>query len=435
MKGLIVEVSLLDDKVGALSWSPNGYGVFEYYPKFVDKGLELAPLVMPLATSKGRIYSFPTNSGHCFLGLPGLISDALPDKYGTEKIDAYLMARGIPMQEITPLDRLCYVGKRAMGALEFEPADKTIGLDESSILDIEALADVAQEVFARRDSFRSLLEQKDKRIIDILKVGTSAGGAKPKAIIAYNEATGEVRSGQVKAPTADYGYWILKFDGVGFQEHSEIHQDPRGIGQIEYAYYLMARDCGIQMNECRLLAEGDSHHFMTRRFDRTAQGDKIHMQTLAAIAHFDRDRRHTYEQLFEVIRRLGLSYKENEQMYRRMVFNVLSRNHDDHTKNHSFLMSQEGKWSLSPAYDLCYSYNPNGRFTRCHQMYLNGKNTGHTQADLLEVGRKVGIMRPALILEEIQEVVSNWKKYAHEAGVRDKFIREIESNLILFTRG
>lgn len=431
MKGLVVEVSLLGQQMGALSWAQDGYGRFEYYPQFIQLGLEVSPLIMPLGGSKGRVYAFPENIGPCFGGLPGLIADALPDRYGTEQIDAYLSARGIPYMDITPLERLCYVGKRAMGALEFQPSERLAQLDESSRLDIADLVSVAQEVFKRKDSFQTLLEQEDKRIIDILRVGTSAGGAKPKAIIAYNEATGEVRSGQVKAPTDEYGYWILKFDGVGYQEHSQIHDDPQGIGQIEYAYYLMAKDCGIEMNECRLLQEGESYHFMTRRFDRTPQGDKIHMQTLAAMAHFDRDRRYAYENLFEVVRRLGLTYGEHEQAYRRMVFNVLSRNHDDHTKNHSFLMDRQGRWTLSPAYDLCYSYNPHGRFTKAHQMYINGKNIGHTAEDLLEVGRRAGIIRPNVILEQVREVVSAWGKYAQQAGVRDQFRREIEQNLLL----
>lgn len=435
MKNLYVEVSLYGKKVGVADWSKDDYGRFEFYPEFVQQNLDIAPLTMPLASSRGRVYSFPQNQGNCFCGLPGLLSDALPDKYGTEKIDAFLSSRGIPMHEITALNRLCYIGKRAMGALEFEPSEYIEGLDSSAVLNVEVLVEVAQMLFDKRNSFQELLQQEDKRIIDILKVGTSAGGAKPKAIIAYNEKTGEVRSGQVEAPSVDFGYWILKFDGVGYQEHDEIHDNPKGIGQIEYAYHLMAKASGIEMNECRLLEEGDSYHFMTKRFDRGHGGEKIHVQTLAAIAHLDRDKRNSYEQLFEVMRRLNLPYNEKVEMYRRMVFNVMARNHDDHTKNHAFLMSRDGQWSLSPAYDLCYSYNPNGRFTRGHQMYLNGKNSNFSKTDLLQVADLVEVSKAKEIIEQVQEAVSNWRLFAQEAGVREDFSKYINENLILFESG
>ena len=275
-----------------------------------------------------------------------------------------------------------------------------------------------------------MIRQNDKTILDILKVGTSAGGAKPKAIIAYNEQTGEVRSGQVPAPEG-FSYWLLKFDGGTYSEHHEITDNPRGIGNIEYAYHKMATACGISMSECRLLPEGDCNHFMTRRFDRTLSGEKIHMQTAAAIAHLDRDVRHSYEELFGVLRRLGLHYKDSEQLYRRMVFNVIARNHDDHTKNFSFLMDREGRWSLAPAYDLCYSYNPGGRWTSRHQLSLNGKTDGFTRRDLLAVAQAVGLRDADHIIEDVRASVAAWPDVAKDCLVRKEHIEAIGKTLLL----
>ncbi|MBO5612423.1 MAG: type II toxin-antitoxin system HipA family toxin [Prevotella sp.] len=431
MKDLIVDISLYNKKIGAAYWDgKNDCCIFEYDPKFISSGLEVAPLIMPLQKSRQIPYSFTENRNKCFSGLPGLLADSLPDKYGAEKIDAYFASKGIPDEEITPLDRLCYIGKRGMGALEFEPSDSYKELDESTSLNIKEIVDIAQEIFNNRAGFQDMLRQKDKRIIDILKVGTSAGGAKPKAIIAYNEKTEEVRSGQVKAPEG-FGYWLLKFDGGKFLENEQICDNPKGIGQIEYAYYLMAKECRIDMNECRLLEEGDNHHFMTRRFDRTDKGDKIHMQTLAAIAHYNRDERHSYEQIFEVMRKMNLHYKEQEQMFRRMVFNVATRNHDDHTKNHSFLMDTNGKWRLAPAYDLCYSYNPKGKYTKGHQMYLNGKKADFDFEDLKAVADKIGINKGTEIINEIMDVACSWKEFAEKAGVNKFYANEIERNIII----
>ena len=431
MKDLVVTISLYGRTVGYASWdNSRGSASFEFEPKFINSGLNVSPLIMPLAKSKGRVYNFPENINNCFGGLPGMLSDSLPDKYGSEKIDAYFASKGLLTSDVTPLDRLCYIGKRGMGALEFEPSNSYKDLEESSALDIQAIVDVAKEIFQSREMFKDLLNQKDKRIIDILKVGTSAGGAKPKAIIAYNDETNEVRSGQVKAPEG-FGYWLLKFDGGEFLEHNQICENPKGIGQIEYAYYKMAKAAGIDMNECRLLEEGDSHHFMTRRFDRTMTGEKIHMQTLAAIAHYNRDERHSYEQLFEVMRKLDLPYTDYKEMFRRMVFNVAARNHDDHTKNHSFLMDRNGKWSLAPAYDLCYSYNKNGKFTKYHQMFLNGKQDNFTYEDLKNVADNIGIKFSENIINEVMDVTAEWKSFAKEAGVRREYSEEINDNILL----
>ena len=314
-----------------------------------------------------------------------------------------------------------------MGALEYEPANYDRSLDESSPLVISELVSLANRVLNQRDQFQADLRENTSTLIDILKVGTSAGGAKPKAIIAFNDTTNEVRSGQVKAPEG-FTYWLLKFDGM---EGGKIKDNPAGIGRIEYAYHKMAVDCGIIMTECRLWHEKDKAHFMTKRFDRTDNGEKLHTQTLCALAHFDRDERYSYEQLFQTMRRLYLSYPEMEQMFRRMVFNVVSRNHDDHTKNHAFIMDKSGKWSLAPAYDLCYTYAPSGKWTNQHQLSLNGKRDNFTLGDLLSTGQKLDIKNPMIIIEQIITVVSQWEMYAQNAEVKPEHSKQVQDNLRL----
>ena len=316
-----------------------------------------------------------------------------------------------------------------MGAMEFEPNKASALLNESTEIYIDELTRLAEDIFTKRESFQERMFQEDKTILDILRVGTSAGGAKPKAIIAYNEQTNEVRSGQVKAPDG-FGYWLLKFDGVTYSEHGSIMENPMGIGNVEYAYYKMAQACGIDMAECRLLDEGDHHHFMTRRFDRTDDGEKIHMQTVAGLAHLDRDQRHSYEEVFGIVRKMNLPMEASQQLYRRMVFNVMARNNDDHTKNFSFLMDPQGQWRLAPAYDLCYSYKPGGRWIGQHQLSLNGKQDNFTRQDLLTVGEKMGIRRCGEIIEEVTDAVSRWQIIAKECGVRESHLVEIEKNLL-----
>jgi serine/threonine-protein kinase HipA len=312
-----------------------------------------------------------------------------------------------------------------MGALEFEPENNALQLNESSRVEIAHLTDLAKEVLGRREEFQTELAEGDESLLDIIRVGTSAGGAKPKAIIAVNSDMSEVRSGQVKAP-AGFTYWLLKFDGV---EAGKVSDNPLGIGRIEYAYHKMALDCGIEMTECRLFEDGVYAHFMTKRFDRTDTGEKLHIQTLCAIAHFDRDSRHSYEQAFQVMRRMNLPYPDMDQFYRRMVFNILARNHDDHTKNHSFILCPGGEWRLAPAYDLCYSYSSTGRWTNRHQMSANNKRDNFSREDLLEVARNMGIKNAAKTIKEVAEVVSKWDKYASEAGVKETHKIQIEKNL------
>lgn len=435
MNELLVEVRLYDTKVGLLSWNERrGLAEFQYYPEFMRRGLEVSPIVMPIRnSSQDIVYAFPSNRNNSFHGLPGMVADSLPDKYGNEIIDAWFAAHGIAEADVTPLDRLCYIGSRAMGALEFYPSKDIKELDESTVLRMESLVDLADKVYKDRAAFRESIRQEDKAILDILRIGTSAGGAKPKAIIALNEQTEEVRSGQVRAPEG-FTYWLLKFDGTTFNENGMKIDHPKGIGNIEYAYYRMAKDCGIEMTECRLLQEGDSYHFMTKRFDRTDSGEKIHMQTLAAIAHYDRDSLHSYEAAFRILRKLGLGYGEAEQFFRRMVFNVVARNHDDHTKNHSFLMDRQGKWRLAPAYDLCYSYSPAGKWTSVHQMSINGKRDGFVWKDLSEVGRGMDVKNADAVIEEVVHTVSLWNTYAKDCGVHENHARLIAENHRLMSK-
>jgi len=423
----ILKVTLWGKDVAAISWdTERGYGVIEFFESFVKEGLDIAPLMMPKndMLRGDRIFSFPALRDKTFKGLPGLIADSLPDDYGNSVIDEWFASRHTNVQ-ITPLDRLCYIGKRSMGALEYEPANNDKSLNESSRIEIDELTDLAEKVLNQREQFQVDLQNNKNAVADILRVGTSAGGAKPKAIIAFNEATGEVRSGQVKAPEG-FTYWLLKFDGL---EGGKIKDNPLGIGRIEYAYHRMAVDCGINMTECRLWYDGNKAHFMTKRFDRTDTGEKLHTQTVCGIAHFDRDERYSYEQIFQTMRNLYLPYPDMEQMYRRMVFNVVARNHDDHTKNHSFVMNINGEWSLAPAYDLCYSYSASGKWTNQHQLSLNGKRDNFTYQDLVTVGEKNAIRNCRNSIEQIISVVSRWEMYAKDACVDMDHCHQIKDAL------
>jgi serine/threonine-protein kinase HipA len=423
----ILNVHLWEKEVATVIWDKDKeIAVIEFFDSFIKEGLDISPLVMPIddLLRGDRIFSFPTHKTKTFKGLPGLLADSLPDDYGNTVIDEWFAAQQM-IVSITPLDRLSYIGKRGMGALEFEPATNIKELNESSHLEIEQLTELAKQILSQREYFAVNLQRRDKAIMDILRVGTSAGGANPKAIIAYNENTKEVRSGQVKAPEG-FTYWLLKFDGI---EDKKLKDYPPGVGRIEYAYSKMAKDCGIEMTECRLLYESDYAHFMTKRFDRTESGEKLHVQTLCAIAHFDRDERYAYEQIFQTMRKLYLPYSDMEQMYRRMVFNIVARNHDDHTKNHSFIMDKTGNWSLAPAYDLCYAYSPSGKWTNLHQLSLNGKRDNFIKDDLLQVAQKADVKNAREIIQQIIEIVSNWEVYAKAAEVRPEHIIQIQRTL------
>ena len=414
-------VRLWDMPVGVVAWDANtGLASFEFDPSFPDSGLDLSPVRMPLeqARSGRMVFSFPGLPWMTFMGLPGLLADSLPDLFGNAIIDQWVARQGRTVEDFSPVERLCYTGRRGIGALEFEPVINT-EFDEPVPVDISALVELAREILASREGFSADLGGDPAgAMLDIIRVGTSAGGNRPKAVIAMNESTGEVRSGQVEAP-ADFGNWILKFDGV---QNGGLG-DPEGYGRIEYAYHLMARGAGIEMAECRLYEEGDRAHFMTRRFDRGGRGEKVHLHSLSGMAHFDFNSpgSSSYEQAFQVMRELRLPHQDMDQQFRRMVFNVVARNQDDHTKNIAFLMDRAGRWRLSPAFDLTWSYNPGGRFTSVHQMTVAGKRDGFTWDDLESVGREMSIKKAGSIIREITDAVSRWRVFAKEAGVpRDR---------------
>jgi serine/threonine-protein kinase HipA len=413
---------------GALAWDDStGSGEFEFTQEFIRAGLDLSPIMMPLRDAKGRVFSFPgLRRSDSFRGLPGLLADVLPDRFGNLLIDAWLARQGRAPGTMNPVEMLCYIGKRGMGALEFEPP-LPHGSDASSRIEIDEMVELANEILSGRARFfEKLTGDRTKALESIIKIGSSAGGARAKALIAFNEQTGEIRSGQADAPEG-FRHWILKFDGVSDKQSGTTD----GYGRVELAYSRMARDCGIDMSECRLLEENGRAHFMTRRFDRTEDGAKIHMQSLCAMRHLDftEVNAFAYEQLFETARILGLPYPIQEQIYRRMVLNVLSRNCDDHTKNFAFVMDRSGKWDLSPAFDLCYTFNPGNPWVSHQALSVNGKRKGITREDLLETASQMNIRKAAAIIDQADNVVRSWKTYAAETGVRRKLADEIEGNL------
>ena len=416
--------------IGAVSWLPDReLAAFEFEPRFLALGLDVAPLVMPRAEARGQVFVFPTLNRETFMGLPGLLADALPDKFGNALIDAWLARTGRVIAEFNPVERLCYMGDRGMGALEFRPALNT-DLKRRVSVDIAELVALAREVTAARDRLDARVGSGDgpdaEALRDILRVGTSAGGARAKAVIAMNGA-GRILSGQGPVPEG-YDHWLLKFDGVA----DLLLGKTRDHGRIEYAYSLMASAAGITMSECRLLEENGRAHFLTKRFDRWALG-KRHLQSLCGLAHYDYNApgAYGYEQVFAVMRELRLPRAEAVQQYRRILFNVVARNQDDHTKNIAFLMDQDGQWRLAPAFDMIYAHNPGGRWTSRHQMTINGKRDGFTRDDLLAVGRSLGIHAPDRMLGEIVDVVARWPDYARETGVNPARAREILSTLRL----
>lgn len=420
----VAEVWLWGAQIGAVAWDPEReLGAFEYTGAFRGSGIQVAPLSMPLAD---RIYEFPGLARETFHGLPGLLADHLPDRFGHRVIDAWLARTGRSPADFSPVDRLLYIGRRAMGALEFHPPARTVRSQSHSI-DVAALVELANEILAERSDFQTGLGGRDDErrhaMNDILQVGVSAGGARAKAVIAWNPETNEVRSGQVDAPEG-FQHWLLKFDGISNNRDREAFADPQGYGLIEYAYHLMARAAGIDMAECRLLPENGRHHFMTRRFDRTDDGDRVHMLSLCGMAHLDYNQAgaHGYEQAFEVMERLSLDKDAIEEQFRRMVFNVAGRNQDDHTRNIAFLMDRRGRWRLSPAFDVTLAYNPQGQWTHRHQMSINGKREGIMREDLLAVARRFRITRPSAqrMMDQVNAALAQWPEFARQAGVADE---------------
>ena len=398
---------------------------FQYTPDFADSGIQVAPLMLPL---RRQAYEFPELPRGTFHGLPGLLADSLPDRFGNALIDAWLATTGRTPDRFSPIERLCYTGARGMGALEFAPALGPRPRNATRI-DIDALVQLASAILSQRRSFRGKLSAASRRkaLADILKVGTSAGGARAKAVIAWNRKTNEVRSGQIAAGPG-FTYWLLKFDGVAGNRDKEL-DDPQGYGAIEYAYSLMARAAGIAMSECRLLEEHGRRHFMTRRFDRLADGGKLHMQSLGALAHFDYNQpgAYSYEQALLAIRQLDLPMSALEEQFRRMLFNIVARNQDDHVKNIAFLMDRDGRWSLAPAFDVTYSYNPSGDWTATHQMTVNGKRDGFVMADVRAVAKTAGLKRgrAEAIYEDVRTAVACWQAFAGKAELGGELVRKI----------
>ncbi len=424
-------VKIWNETVGAVAWNTEmRVASFEYDAKFLAKNWELAPLKMPATNARGRIFSFSElKDVKTFKGLPGLLADVLPDDYGNQLINSWLAQNGRPENSMNPVEMLCFIGTRGMGALEFEPSQFKVNKRAFDI-EVDSLVAITQKMLYKREGFEANLNQDEQQaMMDILKIGTSAGGARPKAIIAYNEKTGQVKSGQTNAPKG-FEHWLIKLDTVSDVQFGES----TGYGRIEMAYYLMAKAAGIEMMECRLYEENGRAHFMTKRFDREGGDQKHHIQTLCAMQHYDFNQitSFSYEQLFQTMRLLKLPYPQAEQLYRRMVFNVIARNCDDHTKNFAFRLKENEVWELSPAYDVCYAYRPGSDWVNQHNLSINGKRTYITKEDLLTVGKSMSIKKANTIIQQIDAAVKKWYEFAETTKV-DNYMKESigKSHLIL----
>lgn len=418
------EVYLWGTKIGTVVQSDaKSLPRFSYDNNFVKSGIEVSPIVMPLAS---LIYSFPSLNEKTFRGLPGLLADSLPDKFGTKIIDSYLAKQGRSIDMLTAVERLCYVGSRGMGALEYVP-QKGMGIPDCSI-DIDDLAKLADDILSDRQKIK--INADEQAIEQLIKVGTSAGGARAKALIAWNEEKRDIRSGQIDAGDGYY-YWLLKFGNIENNKDKDADADDKEYSKIEYAYSLMAKDAGIDMTECRMIKSNDGIHFATKRFDREDSGRKIHMQSLGGLAHFDFNDSgaHSYEQAAQIMRKINLGQNDIEQLFLRMVFNEIAKNYDDHVKNISFLMDRRGKWSLAPAYDVTFSYNPTSIWTSKHQMRINGKQGDLKFEDLVACGENMDISNKKIqsILRKVISVVHEWPKYAEYVKLSEQNMQAIKS--------
>jgi serine/threonine-protein kinase HipA len=416
--------------VGAVAWDANTQTAsFEYDPKFTANNWEVAPLKMPL-NQANQIFSFPDLVRNTtFKGLPGLLADVMPDKYGNQLINAWLAQNGRPENSLNPVELLCFIGTRGMGALEFEPVNFKSNQTAFTI-EMDNLVKISQEVVNNRNDFETNLNNDEqKALMDILKIGTSAGGARPKAIIAYNEKTGVIKSGQAKAPKG-FNHWLIKLDGVSDSQFGAS----TGYGRVEMAYYLMAKACKIEMTACRLLEENGRAHFMTQRFDREDGDVKHHIQTFCAMQHFDFNNvnSYSYEQLFQTMRLLRLPYPQAEQMFRRMVFNVMARNCDDHTKNFAFRLKKDQTWELAPAYDICHAYRPGSEWVSQHALSINGKRSNISKDDMLSIAKSMNIKKASDIIQQTSDVIKNWTTFAEETKVTPKLREAIKTTLITF---
>ena len=425
------EVKIWGELAGAVRWdSQQQLGYFQYDPRFLQKGWDLSPIKMPIAAGS-RIYSFPelrkgrSDTEDTFKGLPGMLSDVLPDKYGNKLINIWLAQQGRSENSMNPVEKLCFIGSRGMGALEFEPAQiKTT--KNSFSLELDSLVEVAKKMLNERESFLTNIgKDEEKAMMEILIIGTSAGGARPKAVIAYHPKTNEVRSGQGNVPKG-FEHWLIKLDGVSGEQFGESS----GWGRVEFAYYLMAKDCGIDISECQLLEENGRAHFMTKRFDRN-KNVKHHIQSLCGLQHYDFNDMdgYSYEQVFQTMRLLRLTYPEAEQMFRRMVFNILATNYDDHTKNFSFILKKDEDWRLAPAYDLCFSFDETNHWVSKQTLSVNGKRLNITKDDLMTIAKDNNLKKGEKIIDDINSVVKSWDRYAKQAVVRNDLKERIRQNL------
>ena len=426
------KVLLWGSVIGAVSWLENReIGVFQYASDFVGSGIQVSPIVMPLNEFP---YEFPALERNSFKGLPGLLADSLPDKFGNAVIDAWLASQGRAKSSFNSVERLCYIGTRGMGALEFEPTISEYSKKDKNI-EINKLVDLVNKILDQRTGLQGVLTGIDDHEVleDILRVGTSAGGARAKAILAWNPNTKEFRSGQIDLDSG-FEHWLLKFDGISNNRDKEI-ADPLGYGKIEYAYYKIAVNSGIIMMDSKLHHEGGRSHFMTKRFDRTLNGGKIHMQTLGALAHYNYNfaGSNSYEQAIQVMKHLGLSRQELEQQVLRTFFNIVGRNQDDHVKNIAYLMDRGGKWTLSPAYDLIYSWNPTGDWTSQHQMSINNKRDNFTRNDLVSFAKTAGIKKNVAndMINLVISEFTKWPDVASSVGVSPEIVDKIFSSLRL----
>jgi serine/threonine-protein kinase HipA len=422
-------IYLWQKRVGALAWNAaTGIGSFEYDTDFLKNNWDMAPIKMPIENAEKRIFTFSDlRDLQTFKGLPGLLADVLPDKYGNALINTWLIKQGRPSDSLNPVEILCFIGSRGMGALEFQPAEHKENNNTSKI-ELESLINIASEIISgRKDFSANLSKDEEKALSDILKIGTSAGGARAKAVIVYNTKTKEVRSGQTDVPKG-FEHRLIKFDGVMDKQFGAS----AGYGRVEMAYHLMAKDAGIEMMECQLLEENGRAHFMTKRFERDIENGKLHLQSFCAMQHYDFNdvNLYSYEQLFETMRMLRLPYPEAEQMYRRMVFNVMARNCDDHTKNFAFTMNKKGIWQLSPAFDICHAYRPGSEWVSQHALSINGKRKDITRQDLLAVASQMNIKKAATIISQISDIINNWEAYASEVKVHAKLKAAIASTLL-----
>lgn len=424
----VAEVYLWGTRIGAVAQDGiDDIPKFNYDKEFLRSGIEVSPIVMPASE---RIYAFPALSRQTFYGLPGLLADSLPDKYGTKLIERYLAERGRSIQSLTAVERLLYTGKRGMGALEFFP-QKNYGVAEDAPVDINAMVELASAILTNRENIHICIQ--DNAMEQIINVGTSAGGARAKAVIAWNRQTGDIRSGQIDAGKG-YEYWLIKFDGVKNNKDKGDKEDGQAYTRIEYAYYLMAREAGIIMSDCRLYQESGRYHFMTRRFDRDEAGEKIHMQTLGALAHYDYNMPgvYSYEQAAHIIERLGIGQKAVEQFFRRIVFNIITRNQDDHVKNISFLMSRTGQWHLAPAYDITYASDMGNYWLAKHQMSMNGKTENFESEDFYACGKAMNLSKARIkkICEEVKASTLLWEQCAREAFLEERDMEEVKAQFL-----